>query len=226
MKFALQADQRIEATPKALGACPCCGTEMIAKCGNRKVWHWAHKTKQTCDHWWESETQWHRDWKNRFPVEWQEVIHKADDGEKHIADVKTPYGLVIEFQHSAISPDEILSRTNFYERIIWIVDGRRLKNDFERFDSRPHLFPWRKFNYPKFTQVNLPNNAFPSYKRWGFLKTPVLFDWGAVKSEYWTSDWDALVGLCSRGWFTVEKAELLNLLRDRESFFDELITPF
>ena len=39
-----------------------------------------------------------------------------------------------EFQHSAISPDEILSRTNFYERIIWIVDVRRLANDFERFD--------------------------------------------------------------------------------------------
>ena len=133
---------------------------------------------------------------------------------------------MIEFQHSAISPDEILSRTNFYERIIWIVDGRKLKNDFELFDSRPHLFPWRKFDYPRFTQVNLPSNAFPSYKRWGFLKTPVLFDWGAVKSEYWTSDWDALVGLCGRGWFTVEKAELLNLLRDRESFFDELITPF
>ena len=95
MKFALQADQRIEATPNALGVCPCCGTEMIAKCGNRKVWHWAHKTKQTCDHWWENETQWHRDWKDQFPVEWQEVVHKADDGEKHIADVKTPDGLVI-----------------------------------------------------------------------------------------------------------------------------------
>jgi len=50
MKFALRADQRIEATPNALGVCPCCGTEMIAKCGNRKVWHWAHKTKQTCLH--------------------------------------------------------------------------------------------------------------------------------------------------------------------------------
>ena len=45
MKFALQADQRIEATPNALGVCPCCGTEMIAKCGNRKVWH--GRTKQS-----------------------------------------------------------------------------------------------------------------------------------------------------------------------------------
>ena len=92
MKYALQSDERVEATPKAIGVYPCCGTGMIAKCGNRQIWHWAHKTKRTCDRWWENETQWHRDWKNCFPDEWQEVIHFSDDGEKHIADVKTPSG--------------------------------------------------------------------------------------------------------------------------------------
>ena len=92
MKYALQSDERVEATPKAIGVYPCCGTEMIAKSGNRKIWHWAHKTKRTCDRWRENETQWHRDWKNCFPDEWQEVIHFSDDGEKHIADVKTPSG--------------------------------------------------------------------------------------------------------------------------------------
>ena len=88
---------------------------MIAKCGNKKVWHWAHKTKKTCDHWWENETQWHRDWKDQFPVEWQEVVHFAEGGEKHVADVKTSTGLVIEFQHSAITKEEVLSRTAFYQ---------------------------------------------------------------------------------------------------------------
>ena len=58
------------------------------------------------------------------------------------------------------------------------------------------------------------------------IRTPNGTFYRSVKTKYWTSDWDALVGLCSRGWFTIEKAELLNLLRDRESFFDELITPF
>ena len=72
-----------------VGYCPCCDTEMIAKCGNRKVWHWAHKTKRKYDHWWETETEWHRDGKNQFPVEWQEVVNFAEDGEKHLADVKT-----------------------------------------------------------------------------------------------------------------------------------------
>ena len=55
------------------------------------------------------------DWKKCFPEEWQEVVHFAEDGEKHIADVKTPSGLVIEFQHSAIKPEEQLSREGFYK---------------------------------------------------------------------------------------------------------------
>ena len=223
MKYALSLNDKIEATPEVRGTCPCCGSDMVAKCGTQKVWHWAHKGKRECDHWWENETEWHRDWKNKFPKEWQEVVHFTDDGEKHIADVKTPDGLVIEFQHSAISPKEIRLRTAFYERVIWVVDGRRLKKDFEKFDSRPFIFPWRKLNYPNFTQIHLPHNAFPSYKRWNFLTTPVLFDWGAVKSEYWIADWHAVVGLCSRGWFTIEKTELVNLIENNEGFFDELM---
>ena len=44
-------------------------------------WHWTHQFRQMCDHRWENKTQWHRDWKNRFPQEWQEVVHFADSGE-------------------------------------------------------------------------------------------------------------------------------------------------
>ncbi|WDD92819.1 hypothetical protein Bsp3421_002850 [Burkholderia sp. FERM BP-3421] len=78
---------------------------MVAKCGRVKVWHWAHKGKKPCDPWYESETQWHRDWKDKFPREWQEVVdHDAQSGEIHIADVKTPHGLVLEFQHSPRRP--------------------------------------------------------------------------------------------------------------------------
>ena len=39
-------------------------------------------------------------WKNQFPTEWQEIIQRGNTGEKHIADVKTKDGWVIEFQHS------------------------------------------------------------------------------------------------------------------------------
>ena len=132
MKYALHNNNRIEPSPKAKATCPCCGSEVVAKCGTQKVWHWAHKSKQMCDHWWENETQWHRDLKNCFPEEWQEVVHFAEDGEKHIADVKTPSGLVIEFQHSAIKSEEIKYRENFYKHMIWIVDGSRLITDTQK----------------------------------------------------------------------------------------------
>jgi hypothetical protein len=135
MKFALFNDERIEATKGAKGKCPCCGSELIAKCGEIVIHHWAHK-KKCDDHWWENETEWHRNWKNQFPKEWQEVIHYDDSGEKHIADVKTNEDWVIEFQHSVIKPEERRSRDDFYNKnnkLIWVVDGTRRKTDIKQF---------------------------------------------------------------------------------------------
>ena len=43
MKYATSLNDKIEATPKAKGTCPCCGSDMVTKCGTQKVWHWAHK---------------------------------------------------------------------------------------------------------------------------------------------------------------------------------------
>ena len=134
MKFALLNDKRIEATKRAKGVCPSCGSELVAKCGEIKVHHWSHK-KKCDDYWWENETEWHRNWKNKFPKEWQEIIQKDESGEKHIADVKTSSGWVIEFQHSAIAREERDSRDYFYNKLIWIVDGTRRTTDIKQFDS-------------------------------------------------------------------------------------------
>lgn len=41
MKFAVHENKQIEATPEAKGACPGCGSDMVAGCGTRRVWHWA-----------------------------------------------------------------------------------------------------------------------------------------------------------------------------------------
>lgn len=126
MRFALVDDQKTEAKPKLKGVCPHCESEMIARCGRVKVWHWAHKGNPPCDPWWESETEWHREWKDNFPIEWQEISHiDPNTGERHIADVKNPYDLVIEFQHSPIKPQEREAREKFYGEMIWVVDGTR-----------------------------------------------------------------------------------------------------
>ncbi len=134
MKFALLNDERIEATKGAKGVCPCCGNDLVAKCGEVYIHHWAHK-KKCDDYWWENETEWHRNWKNKFPKEWQEVIQYAESGEKHIADVKTSSGWVIEFQHSAIAREERDSRDYFYNKLIWVVDGTRRKTDIKQFEN-------------------------------------------------------------------------------------------
>lgn len=126
MRFALVNNQKLEPQPKLRGACPHCGDEMISKCGRTKVWHWAHKSREICDPWWENETKWHREWKNEFPAEWQEISHVDPiNGEKHIADVKAASGLVVEIQNSPMSFKEMISRENFYGNMIWIVNGLR-----------------------------------------------------------------------------------------------------
>jgi competence protein CoiA len=129
MKYALINGDKSEATKGAKGFCSSCGAELIAKCGEVKVNHWAHKGGRNCDPWWENETDWHRLWKGNFPVDWQEVIHFDGSGEKHIADVKTQTEYVLEFQHSFLNPEERNSRNTFYSKLVWIVDGTRRKTD-------------------------------------------------------------------------------------------------
>lgn len=130
MKFAIVNDARREPGKGLIGNCPNCGNLMIAKCGLKKIHHWSHKGKLECDPWWENETEWHRKWKGCFPVDWQEVVHRdVLTGERHIADVKTDEEWVIEFQHSFLKPEERNSRNNFYKKLVWVVDGKRLKGD-------------------------------------------------------------------------------------------------
>ena len=127
MRLALVDGVRAEPAPSLRGKCYLCGDDMIAKCGQYVRWHWAHKARITCDPWQESETDWHRYWKNAFPADCQEVVHVDDrTHEKHIADVKTPGEFVVEVQHSPIAEHEALSRERFYKNMIWIVDARHL----------------------------------------------------------------------------------------------------
>src|SRR5262245_60089231 len=129
MKFALADGQHQEAQPNLSGECRLCGSPMVAKCGEFRVWHWAHKEHRLCDPWWEKETKWHRAWKDQFPADWQEFVQHAGDGERHISDVKTGDDWVIEFQHSCIKPEERRSREAFYAKLVWVVNGLRRERD-------------------------------------------------------------------------------------------------
>lgn len=137
MQFAMVNSMRSEAKAGLKGECPTCGAAMVAKCGPRIMHHWAHATRRDCDPWWENETQWHRDWKNLFPKDCREQSFTAPDGEIHRADIITPTGIVIEVQHSAMTDAERHSREAFYKNLVWIVDGKGFR---EQFDLH-HLLP-------------------------------------------------------------------------------------
>ncbi|HEY4787128.1 MAG TPA: competence protein CoiA family protein [Bacteroidales bacterium] len=173
MKFALIDNNRVEAQPKLQGLCPNCSQPVTAKCGKQKIWHWAHKSKTDCDNWWEPETEWHRTWKNNFPVEWQEIsLFDEQTGEKHISDVRTIHNLTIEFQHSAIKSEERISREKFYKNMIWIVDGTRLQRDYSRFLKGTENF--RNTRKKGYYFVDFPDEVFP--KSWLNSEVPVIFD--------------------------------------------------
>lgn len=179
MKFALIDDKKVEAFKGAKGFCQNCGAEMIAKCGELKVNHWAHKRKRQCDSWWENETEWHRNWKETYPVAWQEVIQfDQKTKEKHIADVYTDNGLVIEFQHSRIEPEERRKREDFYKNMVWVVDGTRLKRDFPRFSKEwksDGISDVHKTNKPEIFEIWFPEFCFP--ESWLHSTVPVIFDY-------------------------------------------------
>lgn len=137
MQFAFVNGKRSEAFAKGRGICPLCNSIMIAKCGQRHISHWAHHRDKNCDPWWENETEWHREWKNIFPEECREVSHTADDGEIHRADIKTHTGIVIEFQHSNMSDEERMSREEFYKNLVWVIDGRGFRKNFDIYHKLP-----------------------------------------------------------------------------------------
>jgi competence protein CoiA len=174
MKFAVVEGKRREAQPHLSGKCPRCGDAMTARCGDVRVWHWAHRGTRTCDPWWESETEWHRDWKNQFPEACQEFRY-SKDGEVHIADVKTESGVVLEFQHSHLHRNERESRENFYRRMVWVVDGLRRVRDkakFIAFIRAATIVRLRPLIY------SVTTNEGALLRDWAPSRVPVFFDFG------------------------------------------------
>lgn len=125
---------------------------MLAKCGSIKAWHWAHERGHDCDAWAE-ESAWHRLWKMLMPADQVEVTIRRN-GTAHRADIVKSDGMVIELQHSTISPEEIREREQFYRNMAWLFDIRDCWGRFEvRLDestrgqmARRCTFRWK---YPR-----------------------------------------------------------------------------
>lgn len=208
LKFGVDAEgQRIGATPGQRAAfCPICDGPVIAKCGELRVWHWAHKDQRTCDAWHESEGPWHREWKSHFPDEWQEVVHRADSGERHVADVRTARGRIIEFQHSALAQDERRARDVFYPKLVWVVDASRRKSDLPKLRRA-----W---------QEGTPIGSDGALRR-VYTSDALSRDWGNCQSPVFLDIGDGalvwLIGCTTPGTAymrIVQRGQFISLLRD------------
>lgn len=86
---------------------------------------------------------------------------QSTDGTRHVADIKTDTGLVVEFQYSHLSTVDRRQREAFYDNMSWIVDGTRLKRDLpgflmqiqfhQRSGPRPDVVPFN-WRVPQITQ--------------------------------------------------------------------------
>jgi competence CoiA-like predicted nuclease len=163
--YALNKDgQRIKPFLRGKGFCPLCNAPVKAYCGEIYEWHWKHKTKNSCDQWFEVETKWHRDWKNKFSSELQEVTVINSNGERHFADIKLNNGLVIELQNSPISPRIIRQRENFYKKMIWILNANKFIGNFKirsvvnsRLRDLDNQLENEKYNKIRSIEVNIQN---------------------------------------------------------------------
>lgn len=104
--------------PRGRARCLCCGGMLIAKCGQIKTHHWAHESKDDCDTWSEAIGPWHFWWQNLVRPEFVEVAKGI-----HRADIVGNRGVVVELQHSSISPQDIAARESHYGDMVWLFDA-------------------------------------------------------------------------------------------------------
>jgi hypothetical protein len=175
MLFAKLNNEKIEPIPNANAECPLCGEKVLSKCGEIKVWHWAHINGKSCDSWYEPETHWHRNWKLTFGKENIE-IKKIKEDCWHVADIFTNEEVVIELQNSPIQKNIIRKREEFYgERMIWLINGIKFKENFYIKDSENRINFWStihdncknregkkifKWNYPRKSWEDSKRNIF------------------------------------------------------------------
>ena len=197
-----------------MGICPACGKKVISKCGKERIWHWAHEANKNCDKWWEEETEWHRKWKNYFPEQWQEKTITVEE-QQHRADIKTPDGLVIEFQHSYISSEEKEFREKFYKKMIWVFDKTRLKNDYTNFFNCEFRTLKRTQKVTMYLSLNVMGNS----------KVPIFFDFAGLEdiNDYTNPKFFMYcilpVTLCGRSIITqISKQTFINMVKNNTIF--------
>ena len=176
MKFAILNGARVEPEKGCAGAiCPICKQPVVARCGDIRLPHWAHKSVIDCDPWKENETQWHRDWKDLFG-DMQEKVHE-NGGVRHLADVKTLDGTIVEFRHSAINDEGKRTRAHFFGKwMLWVVDCVNRPKAVARFRDNKYTLLREHIPGRQVFSTEEPGRCFP--RSWVKCNRFVIFDFG------------------------------------------------
>ena len=139
MYIALENNHRVRPSKDLRRAvCQCCNNPVIAKTGDKKVWHWAHEFLGTCSQ--KAKGEWHYGWQDLFNED--EVEVRDPKWPNNIADIciydpRLPDGyLVIELQESAISLEDIHQRNKAYKHILWITNNLNNKSTTRNFNDK------------------------------------------------------------------------------------------
>ena len=145
------------------------------------------------------------------------MTHKAHDGEKHIADVKTEEGWVLEFQHTYLNPEERRARNDFYNNLVWVINGARRKRDglqFHQVISKGIVVSKR----PPIYRIVSSNNC-RLLTEWNGYNGPVLFDFqGDDLNINNPTLWFLIPGTFKQGSYiiTSKKQDFIKLHLDKE----------
>ena len=138
MLWAIVNNHKDSASPQSKGNCPMCEREVFSKCGDIKIWHWAHYKGESCENWCEPDSDWHLHWKTTFGKENSEIVIEKND-ERHLADIFTKTEVVIVLQSSSLKHEEIKEKEYFFgERMIWLINGIELLKNFTFFNSESY----------------------------------------------------------------------------------------
>lgn len=150
--------------------CPECGEQLIHKMGEHNRPHFSHKPKSACSYGddRDNKSPWHIHMQELFPKEALEVrFYDAKIGETHVADVfLKDSNTVIEFQHSHITDEEFLKRTEFHiregRRIVWVFDESKEGSAFGKLKKAdyPGEFDWPHMSRKALNAVREINDLY------------------------------------------------------------------
>ena len=217
MHLALLNGMRVEPEKGLEGVvCPICKQPVYARCGEVYIPHWAHKSVIDCDPWQERETQWHRDWKNLFG-DLQEQMHEKN-GTRHMADVKTPDGTIVEFRHRRINAEGQRTRQAFFgETMFWVVDCTSNPKCGERFKDNRYCLDRARVSGHEVWSTREASKCFP--RAWINCRRFVFFGFG--EEDLWyifprrDDDPDAICMRMSKGDFVTAVKDGYAKFRER-----------